>query len=282
MQLGILLTMTVVCNAAILHTRKPKGCVTHVMLRDKWNFLNQGRRPFIRVRRGAFIFRNGKYRVKFKCVERFGNIYLLRKSKYKEGQDAVVCVGFTYIADHRYAEYTAVRLMEQGIGSHVMSPKLFPHGKHVSINSTCDFKGPRERRQYSYMRRAAPGCKFPKELRRTWNFTYMHARSLDISFTKIMLNLLDGRQLNFSCDARDSRRYVVRAHGFPVPDKDAFMCIHFMPVRDDPFYSYVFSRLNSGNLMDGMLRIVEKDQPVHMHQHCDWLDSPARPEFMYP
>ena len=37
-----------------------------------------------------------------------------------------------------------------------------------------------------------------------------------------------------------------------------------------------------GTYMDGMLRVVKKGQAVHMHQHCDWLDSPARPEFMYP
>ena len=57
---------------------------------------------------------------------------------------------------------------------------------------------------------AAPGCKFPKELHGSWNFTYLHARSLDISLRKMELVLLDGRRLLFSCEARDSKRYVIR------------------------------------------------------------------------
>ncbi|KAL8591072.1 hypothetical protein ACOMHN_032637 [Nucella lapillus] len=275
--------MTVVCHAAIMrHTQRHKGCVTNVRLRDKWRFCNQGRRPFIRIRRGAFIFRNGRYRVRFKCVESFGSIYLFRKSNYKEGFDAVVCLGFSYVADNNYAEYTVTRLMGEGIGSHVVSPQLFPHGQAVSVNTTCDFQSPKERRQYAFMERAAPGCKFPRQLQKSWNFTYLHARSLDIDGRHMVLVLLDGRRLVFTCQTRDSNRYVLISNGFPTGQQDSFMCVHFIPVRDDPFYSFVFSRLNSGNFMDGLLRVVKKGQVIRLHQNCDWIDSPARPEFMYP
>lgn len=274
--------MTVVCHAAIIRNNKLKGCITNVRLRDKWRFLHQGRRPYIRIRRRALIFRNGRYRVRFKCVESYGNIYLLRKSNYNPGEDAVLCVGFSYIADHPYAEYTAIRLMGQGIGSHMMSPILFPHGHHVTINNTCDLDGPKDRQEYAFIKRASPGCKFPKELHRSWNFTYLRARSLDIGLKYLVLALLDGRKFLFSCETRDSNRYVIRAHDFPSPDQDAFMCVHFVPTKDDPFYTYTFSRLNSGSMLDGMIKLVEKGRTIHMHQDCDWFDSPAPPEFLYP
>nr|KAG5689547.1 hypothetical protein BaRGS_022050 [Batillaria attramentaria] len=127
----------------------------------------------------------------------------------------VVCIGFSYIADHPNAEYSAIRLMGQGIGSHMMSPQLFPHGENVSINSTCDLEGPSGRRQ------------------------------LDIGLRYIVLVLLNGQRIVFSCETRDSNRYVIRSQGFPSPDKDSFLCVHFKPMEDDPFYDYVFSRLNS-------------------------------------
>ncbi|KAK7473653.1 hypothetical protein BaRGS_00035131 [Batillaria attramentaria] len=200
----------------------------------------------------------------FKCVERRGNIYLI-----------------SYIADHPNAEYSAIRLMGQGIGSHMMSPQLFPHGENVSINSTCDLEGPSGRRQYAFIRRAPPGCKFPRELHSSWNFTYLHARRLDIGLRYIVLVLLNGQRIVFSCETRDSNRYVIRSQGFPSPDKDSFLCVHFKPMEDDPFYDYVFSRLNSGVMMDGMLKVIEKGRPIFMHQDCDWFDSPARPEFLY-
>lgn len=43
----------------------------------------------------------------------------------------------------------------EGIGSHIMSPQLFPHGTEVSINTTCDFVGPEERQQFAFIHRAS-------------------------------------------------------------------------------------------------------------------------------
>ncbi|PVD33992.1 hypothetical protein C0Q70_05254 [Pomacea canaliculata] len=281
MRWSVLLTLGFVCNASLANEDSVSGCQTQVLLRDKWRFLHQGRRPYIRIRRKSLIFRNGPIRVRFSCVQNIGNIYLIRKSNYKPGQDAVLCVGFSYVADHPYAEYSAIRLMTEGIGSHIMSPQLFPHGTEVSINTTCDFVGPEERQQYAFIHRATPGCKFPKKLNKSWNFTYLHARRLVIDGNNMTLILLNGRSIVFSCYARDSNYYVVRSSGYPTADKDSYMCVSFVPIRDNPFYSYVFSRLNSGSILDRMLKTIPKGQRVHLHQDCDWMDSPARPEFLY-
>nr|KAG5694193.1 hypothetical protein BaRGS_016039 [Batillaria attramentaria] len=252
MRLGLLLTMTMVCHAASLYTnrRLASGCVTAVRLRDKWRFLHQGRRPFIRIRRRAFIFRNG-VTAHASSVSSVAATSTSSEIQLQTGTGCSRVYGFSYIADHPNAEYSAIRLMGQGIGSHMMSPQLFPHGENVSINSTCDLEGPSGRRQ------------------------------LDIGLRYIVLVLLNGQRIVFSCETRDSNRYVIRSQGFPSPDKDSFLCVHFKPMEDDPFYDYVFSRLNSGVMMDGMLKVIEKGRPIFMHQDCDWFDSPARPEFLY-
>ncbi|CAL1532441.1 unnamed protein product [Lymnaea stagnalis] len=59
------------------------------------------------------------------------------------------------------------------------------------------------------------------------------------------------------------------------------MCMEFSVVEDDPFFNFQLSRLNSGDVQDGRLRSVVRYRPVDIHVDCDWLDSPAIPEFLY-
>ena len=54
------------------------------------------------------------------------------------------------------------------------------------------------------------GCKFPRKLHRRWQFTYLRAQALEIKHREMILYIVGGRNLTFTCDQRDSRRYVVR------------------------------------------------------------------------
>ncbi|GFR98663.1 hypothetical protein ElyMa_002774200 [Elysia marginata] len=150
----------------------------------------------------------------------------------------------------------------------------------------------------------APGCKFPPAIQGRWNFTYQHAKSLEIWQRNSTLHLMNGSSVRFLCDKRDGSVFVFRARRFVNENQDAIMCVEFTPMVDDPFYSYQLSRHNttsflvmtvsitfysyqlsrhnSGSYLDGQLKAVSKSETVYIHLHCDWIGSPARPEFLYP
>ncbi|CAG5132812.1 unnamed protein product [Candidula unifasciata] len=268
--------------------RRHSTCVTHPRLRDKWNFLDDDPRVYVRIRAHHVVYKQGSTKVvKYACVENKGNIYLLRKRKYKDSEDGVVCLGFSFIADHPRAEYLVLRLIEAGEGAHLLSPVMKSPESHLSIDMTCDLEGqPADDRHAhtttAFIRRALPGCKFPPEIQGRWNFTYQHARMLEIWQSNATLHLMSGQDVRFFCDKRDGHVFVFRAKAFVSKDEDAIMCAEFSPMPEDPFYSFQVSRHNSGNLLDGQLRSVSRSKPVYVHVDCDWIGSPARPEFLYP
>ncbi|XP_059140915.1 uncharacterized protein LOC131928800 isoform X2 [Physella acuta] len=263
-------------------------CVTQQRLRDKWHFIDQSKHVFIRIRAHQVVYKHGKTKViKYRCVESQGNIYLLRRPKYKNEDDGVLCLGFSYIADHPRAEYVVLRLIGPGDGPNLLSPVISEKDTKLSIATTCDVQGSYIEHHPAYttnafIRRALPGCKFPLELRGRWNYTYQHAKSLEIWQRNATLHLMSGESVKFLCDKRDGGVFVFRAKEYVSKDEDAIMCAEFTPMPDDPFYKFEMSRHNSGNLLDGQLRSVSKSRPVYVHVDCDWIGSPARPEFLYP
>ncbi|BFZ15888.1 hypothetical protein BsWGS_18927 [Bradybaena similaris] len=284
MVMYLLLANQIACR----RKRRHATCVTQPRLRDKWNFLGEDKRVYVRIRAHHVVYKHGSTKlIKYACVENKGNTYLLRKRKFKDSEDGVVCLGFSLIADHPQAEYLVLRLIGAGNGSHLLSPVMKPQESQVSIEQTCDVEGEPADEQHThassaFIRRALPGCKFPLELQGRWNFTYQHARMLEIWHSNATLHLMSGQLVRFLCDKRDGQVFVFRAKAFASKDEDAIMCAEFSPMPEDPFYSFQVSRHNSGNLLDGQLRSVPRSRPVFVHLDCDWMGSPARPEFLYP
>ncbi|XP_005099542.2 uncharacterized protein LOC101862730 [Aplysia californica] len=287
--LFLLLACLLLVQAAKWRRRRRRStCATHPRLRDKWHFLSHSRRVFVRIRAHQVVFRHGSAKViKYRCVENTGNIYLLRKRNIHEKQDGVLCLGFSYIADHPKAEYAVLRLIGPGEGTHLMSPVIVPRKAELSIKSTCDLDGESlhedsDHITNAFIRRALPGCKFPAQIQGRWNFTYQHARSLEIWSRNATLHLMNGKNIKFLCDKRDGGVFVFRTSQYTGKHEDAIMCAEFTPMPEDPFYSFQVSRHNSGNLLDGQLKSVSRSKPIYVHVDCDWIGSPARPEFLYP
>ncbi|RUS70735.1 hypothetical protein EGW08_021502 [Elysia chlorotica] len=269
--------------------RRRPMCITEPRLRDKWHIAGENRRVFIRIRPHQVVYRHGATMIKYRCLENRRNIFLLRKRKYEKDKDGVLCLGFSYVADHPRGEYSVIRLIGKGEGSNLLSPVLVPRKSQVSINTTCDledrhFRLPDQRHYITQaiIRRSAPGCKFPKSIQGRWNFTYQHAKSLEIWQRNSTLHLMDGSSVRFLCDKRDGPVFVFRSRRYVSEQQDAIMCVEFTPMENDPFYSFEMSRHNSGSYLDGQLKAVPKSESVYVHVHCDWIGSPARPEYLYP
>lgn len=280
--------VSIVCAKDRRKHRRPM-CITEPRMRDKWHLWGENRRVFIKIRSHQVVFRHGAKTIKYRCLENMSNILLLRKRKYEKGKDGILCMGFSYVADHPKGEYIVRRMIGKGEGSNLFSPVLVPRKTKVSINSTCDLDGNHlsmPSQQYyitqGYIRRSAPGCKFPLAVQGRWNFTYQHAKSLEIWMRNSTLHLMNGSSVRFLCDKRDGSVFVFRSRRFVNEDQDAIMCVELTPMEDDPFYSFQLSRHNSGSYLDGQLKAVSKSATVYVHIHCDWIGSPARPEFLYP
>lgn len=59
-----------------------------------------------------------------------------------------------------------------------------------------------------------PGCKFPLEIQGRWNFTYQHAKMLEIWQKNATLHLMSGQDIKFFCDKRDGGVFVFRSEFF--------------------------------------------------------------------
>ncbi|XP_071104851.1 uncharacterized protein [Haliotis cracherodii] len=281
----IMQTSLSVCTCLILFiiSETAGRCEFKHRLRDKWYFQGQNRNTFIRIRRSAVQFHADRnHRIRYKCVESRGNIYLMRKNRFEPSKDGVLCIGFSYLADHPNAEFSLVRLMSPGVSSHIMSPKVIGRGSKINIDNSCEFLQGHDRRLYTFIKRRSPGCKFPSKLLGDWNYTYRHAHHLTFAQSNLTLQLLNGERYIFYCDSRDRDNFVIRNVGYRGTDRDAIMCMRLDPLEEDPFYDFQLSRTNSGTDMDGKLMLVERGKRVLLHTDCDWLDSPARPEYIYP
>uniref|UniRef100_A0A0B6ZC94 Secreted protein n=1 Tax=Arion vulgaris TaxID=1028688 RepID=A0A0B6ZC94_9EUPU len=75
----ILITCLLAIQVTCSRRRRRSTCATHPRLRDKWHFLEDSKRVFVRVRTHQIIYKHGSVKyIKYKCVENRGNIYLLK------------------------------------------------------------------------------------------------------------------------------------------------------------------------------------------------------------
>ncbi|KAK3101794.1 hypothetical protein FSP39_006415 [Pinctada imbricata] len=256
------------------------NCSTPMTLRDRWFFIDEARTT-LRIRRKSFVFKDpGNEILRYKCVQNKGNTYLLRIQGIDLNRDGIVCIGFAPVHDHPTAEYRIWRLSQSVIGHRIMAPQEIP-GSIIppNINHWC--KGahlPVE----SYIQRSEPGCKFPHELRTHWQTSLQIAWRLSFSKTELSFVAMNRTSYRFRCERRDKEFYLLRSFNM-LPGQDGILCLNIVQLPTDPFYDFKMSRTNSGNWnsLEGMVLLVDRGLSVRLYEDCDWLDSPARPEFLY-
>lgn len=254
------------------------NCTIAPYLRDRWYLVNQPR-TILRVRRKSVVFKEpGKETLRYKCAENKGNTYLLRIREYRPGIQGYLCIGFAYIAYHARAEYSLVRLNDPSTGHRLMGPMLYRGDFNpIPLNDVClGSTVP----VYSYLQRTNPGCKFPRELRHSWSTSIKIAWRLSFSKSDFTLTLMNGTDVLFRCEKRDKDIFQLRSSSI-IPGKDGILCLRIRSLRRDPFYNYELARMNSGSTELGMIMTIPRGRPFHMHEDCDWIDSPARSEFLY-
>lgn len=255
------------------------NCSIASYLRDRWHLANQPK-TILRVRRKSVVFKEpGQKTLRFKCTETKGNTYLLRIRDYRPGWHGYLCVGFTYIPYHTRAEYSLVRLSEPPPEGHSLMGPLLYRGDFGKMTLS-DFCLGTSVQSYSQLQRTNPGCKFPRVLRKSWSTSIKTAWKVSISKSDFTITLMNGSDVTFRCEKRDKNIFQLRSSSI-MPEKDGMLCLKIRSLKNDPFYDFELARMNSGSTELGMIMLIPRGLPFHMHEDCDWIDSPARSEFLY-
>ena len=53
----------------------------------------------------------------------------------------------------------------------------------------------------------------------------------------------------------------------------AFWCIHVM--------NFLYVSVAGGEVLERMVKSFPVARPIALYDDCDWVDSPARPEYLY-
>lgn len=254
-------------------------CEIPTPMKDRWTLVERHRER-MRIRGDVMNVKYGETRIKYRCMENKGHTFLLVSEKRLGNRQGVLCLGFAQVNNNPEAEYSIVRLNGPGFGGHLLSPQLLPDymNSFPTLNETCVLT---DQDNYAYIRRAERRCVIPTELQRSWNTTHHSARALIFGQKTFTLALMNGTSYKFDCNARDDDLYVFRARDFTDLKTDGILCFNITRLPEDPHYKFEISRLNSGEHVEGMIKLFPSYKPVSLHQHCDWKDSPARPEYIY-
>ncbi|XP_064601669.1 uncharacterized protein LOC135467761 [Liolophura sinensis] len=260
-----------------------QSCNISPKLRDKWFFKDRKNKGFMRIRAHALIYVNkeNNTKIRYKCLERRGNIYLLRTHRTPKIKNGVLCLGFSYLGVSPYEGYGMLRLNSNGDSFSLISPKPVNRNTPIEIDTSCDLLYGSRRQAFAFIRRAGSGCRFPKKLRGEWDITYIHALKAIFTPKTLIYHLVDRSTLSLHCDKRDGNLFLLRAKNYNNSTMDAIVCFKITPLTGSAYYSYELSRLNSGHELDNQLRLIPADETAHIHQTCNWIDSPGRPEFLY-
>lgn len=258
-------------------------CDINESLRDKWYFPDDNKTTFLRIRQRVMVTHdeaNGK--VRYRCVEKYGNIFLIRKKVYRPNRDGVICLGFSYTTDHDTEMNRLIRYNGPGVGNHLLSPQLVRRDEIVSINTTCDLLRTEQKRPSARLTRSPPGCRIPTEIRGEWRYTLKIARRLIVDVKYMSLVLMNNTVIKLNCESRDGNMFLLRVKNYEPGKHDALMCLKIERIDFDPHYTYKLSRLNSGNVLHNQLRLLKPNEELHLHTHCDWIESPGIAEYLYP
>lgn len=260
----------------------PSGsCEIPGPMKDRWELVDRPRER-MRIRGDAMVVKYGNTRIKYNCMENKGHTFLLATSKYLGNRQGVLCLGFAQINNNDMADYSVIRLNGHGFEHHLLSPQLLPvyMNSFPTLNETCVLTE-NNRENYAYIRRSERRCMLPNELLRTWNTTYHSARAVSFGRKTFTMLLMNGTKYKFDCSVKDGDLYVFRSKDFTDPVVDGIICFNITKLVEDPHYKYEMSRLNSGEHLEGMVKLFPTYKPINLRQHCDWIESPARPEFIY-
>ncbi|KAL4231144.1 hypothetical protein ACF0H5_008727 [Mactra antiquata] len=267
-----------------LNTQQTEGdaCEIPESLKDRWMLVNRPRER-LRIRGNvSMIVKYGKTKHQYSCLESKGHTFLLATTQNIGSKQGVLCILFTQVNNDPKAEYRIVRLNGHGAEHHILGPQLLPQylNSYPTLNDTCVLAG--GVRDYSaYIRRTERRCNFPEEIIRSWNYTYRAAKDVSFAEKTFTLTLMSGEKVRFDCSRNDGDVYILRSTGYTDPIYDGIMCLNITKLDEDPHYKYELSRLNSGDHLDGMVKLYPVGKPVSVLEDCDWIDSPARPQYIY-
>ncbi|XP_033752689.1 uncharacterized protein LOC117336309 [Pecten maximus] len=257
-------------------------CKISSELRDRW-VLSDSSRNKLRIRRRSVVFKEPGRVLRYKCLESKGNnTYLLRSRNIEYRKDGVVCLGFSPLNRPSAAEFKVVRLITAStFGHELMGPKLVNSGSNLTIDNTCT--GVNQHIRF-FIHRTVPGCRFAKGLRRTWLTSLRFGWNMTFTKSDFIMTLSNGSSINFRCEKRDKNFYLVRSMSLLPGGQDGVLCVDISPLPDDPFYNYQISRLNEGDgqTLETFLKFVPRGKVIYPYMDCEWVESPARPVFIYP
>ncbi|XP_052825661.1 uncharacterized protein LOC106875689 [Octopus bimaculoides] len=259
-------------------------CDISAELRDKWYFSGGNKTNFLRIRQRVMVtYDSANGKVRYKCEEKKNNVFLIRKKVYRPNKDGVLCLGFSYSRNNNNKpENTLVRYNSMRQSFHILSPELIPRDQPVSIDTQCDLLKTGGTKPTAALQRSAPGCRIPTDLRGEWRYTLKIARRLLVDVKYIGLVLLNNTVVRLNCESRDGNMFLFRAKNFDPGRHDALICLKVERLEYDPHYAYKLSRLNSGNVLHNQLRLINVNEPLQLHIHCDWIESPGIAEYLYP
>ncbi|XP_069133769.1 uncharacterized protein [Argopecten irradians] len=257
-------------------------CKISSELRDRW-VLSDSSRNKLRIRARSVVFKEPGRVLRYKCLEAKGNnTYLLRSRNIEYRKDGVVCLGFSPLNRPSTAEFKVVRLITaSSFGHELMGPKLVNSRSNLTIDNTCT--GVNQHIRF-FIHRTVPGCRFAKGLRRSWSTSLRFGWNMTFTKSDFTMTLSNGTSINFRCEKRDKNFYLIRSVSLLAGGQDGVLCVDISPLPDDPFYDYQISRLNEGDgqTLETFLKFVPRGQVVYPYLDCEWVESPARPVFIYP
>lgn len=281
-------------NSSIMATRPQRvPCDIPLRMNDRWELVG---RPRDKMRiKGNFVYvKYGVTKLKYRCLENRGYSFLLVTSDYSRDRHGVLCLGFATL-DQPPAEYSVIRLNGHGPERQLLSPQILPPDMqdYPTLNETCVLRDS-NRDEYALIKRqgswigawvrSEKRCSFPEELQRSWNYTYHKAKQVSFSKKTFALELFEKANVEtyrFDCSVNDGDLYVLRHSGFVDPETDGVICMNITRLVEDPFYTYELSRLNSGKELHGQVMRFPAGKAVSLYEDCDWVESPARPEYLY-
>ncbi|XP_022301457.1 uncharacterized protein LOC111109571 [Crassostrea virginica] len=255
------------------------NCSTPVTIRDKWYFRDEPG-SVLRVRRKSLVFKQrGHSTIRYKCLEAKGQTFMLRTRVNGDGLQGIVCIAFVSVEDPD-ADYSLWRLSQKAPGHPLMAPLTVSGLMSPSINQMCN--GAQTKTQY-YVQRAKKTCRFPSTIRSMWQTTMQAAWRLSFSKYDMHFITMNRTTLHFSCDTRDKDNFILRATNIQT-GMDGILCLHIIPLHDDPYYKFQLSRTNTGNDVSvfQMVVPVPHGRKFRLYRDCDLIESPARPQFLYP
>ncbi|OWF42867.1 uncharacterized protein LOC110460515 [Mizuhopecten yessoensis] len=217
----------------------------------------------------------GQDRQTFNCVQKKGNILLLKTTTDTKGQCGVICLLFGEMAD---AGVTIDRLNPVPMNGSIMDPQTIATDVTMTIDDVCRQTKPSYIRT-AYIKRKRPGlCSFSEAYRGTWNSTLSGADHTEIKKNSLDIVFAGGFFLSLVCECRDHSAYLLRTAVELMNNMDGFMCV---TVATLPTGKPLMTILQSGQFWNGALATVPHLQPLLLARDCPMEATPGMDVILY-